>query len=586
MTGKVSRANHRRRRLDQLMVVATLGLAIPFIAIAVRLATSTRHVFLSDDLALIDVNTRDAFHFRQQLGPWDRFGWRHPGASYFYLLAAVARAVGSGPRADFLGAVLINGLAALAIVWVIRRAAGRWPALWSALCIGLLAAIVTARTPVISGHVASEASVGALVSPWDPLIVVLPLVLFATLCTVGVLGSWNYIVGASLVGSFVVQTNIGTLPIVGTLFLVTLSARLLPWDTWLLPNSASRGSSDRPDHIQRKGVANRWWVIVGLLTLLVMWLPTIVEQATNQPGNLTLIWRFFVSHSQPHSLSRGLDSIGAIDSAPAFALSHPFRAAGGSLIHSLSALTIVVVVAAVGVTVGVIRHCHLGVFLAVGSLLGIVVSVVSATRVVGPIDNYLIYWELGIPILAILAVGISALDEDVTAHHLARSDITPSNGTDGSDTGPALASPVNTRHTGSPWRALLVVAFSFMVAVLMVDVTRLPPMSRASDNTVEAAWRLVAPALHGTRGVIEVGLGNGTSFWAFNTMAGLFDQLAISGYQPCVSPFWKTALGVRHLCQGNPQVTVLLDPRSLARTSIHGFIGYTSQYAVQVSRTH
>ncbi|HUY23647.1 MAG TPA: hypothetical protein VMV22_15045, partial [Acidimicrobiales bacterium] len=133
-------------------------------------------------MALTDVRVLDALRFNQLVGPYDRFGWNHPGPALFYLLSAVARVLGSGGRADFVGAALINGLSALGVVWVVRRRAGAWPALWAASCMGLLEIVLsTPWNPDVGASVAS---------PWDPYVVIFPLVLFGTLAAVGATGSW------------------------------------------------------------------------------------------------------------------------------------------------------------------------------------------------------------------------------------------------------------------------------------------------------------------------------------------------------------------------------------------------------------
>src|SRR5258708_3311895 len=95
------------------LAFAVLG--IPFGVILIRfLIASGQHIYLPDDLALIDLHTREALRWRQQLGVFDHNNWNHPGPSYFYLLSLSYRVLGSGARAEYFGATLINALAALA----------------------------------------------------------------------------------------------------------------------------------------------------------------------------------------------------------------------------------------------------------------------------------------------------------------------------------------------------------------------------------------------------------------------------------------------------------------------------------------
>ena len=114
-------------------------LAIPFAIILVRFLVSGSHVYLPDDLAVIDLNTRRALHWRQELGPFDRYGWSHPGPAYFYLLSIAYRLIGSGAQAQFIGATAINALASFGVVWVVKRRVGPAAAVWAAVCVGYLA---------------------------------------------------------------------------------------------------------------------------------------------------------------------------------------------------------------------------------------------------------------------------------------------------------------------------------------------------------------------------------------------------------------------------------------------------------------
>lgn len=128
-----------------MTAVAFAVVTVPFALALIRLlATSGRHVYLADDLALIDLHTRRALQWKQQLGVFDHNGWNHPGPTYFYLLSLVYRLLGSGARALYVGATAIDLLAALGCLAVVRRRTGSrrapcgppsgsasWPPCWS-----------------------------------------------------------------------------------------------------------------------------------------------------------------------------------------------------------------------------------------------------------------------------------------------------------------------------------------------------------------------------------------------------------------------------------------------------------------------
>ena len=194
--------------------------AIPFaVAVARLLAAPTAHLTLPDDLALIDLHTRRALVWKQQLGVFDHNNWNHPGPTYFYLLSLAYRVLGLGgpgavrgcdaaqragrggvrggrPPADDTGPGAVGGAGGL------RRSASGWPA----------------AGPAATTY--SEAVLGALVSPWNPTVVIFPLLLLLSAVRRGRRPVGPVLVGALLVGSFVVQTDISTLPVAVALVVV------------------------------------------------------------------------------------------------------------------------------------------------------------------------------------------------------------------------------------------------------------------------------------------------------------------------------------------------------------------------------
>ncbi|HTZ08663.1 MAG TPA: hypothetical protein VMB72_06315, partial [Acidimicrobiales bacterium] len=63
------------------------SVVVPYGIELTRLLVSSGPVYPTGDLALVDLAVRSATRFQQVLGPYDRFGWHHPGPAYFYLLA-------------------------------------------------------------------------------------------------------------------------------------------------------------------------------------------------------------------------------------------------------------------------------------------------------------------------------------------------------------------------------------------------------------------------------------------------------------------------------------------------------------------
>ncbi len=227
--------------------------AVPFAVAIVRLlASPSAHLTLPDDLALIDLHTRRALVWKQQLGVFDHNNWNHPGPAYFYLQSVVYRVFGWGARSLFLGATLLNAVAALCCVGVVRRRATPARALWAAIWICVLASVLAASGTASTTY--SESVLGALVSPWNPVVVIFPLLLLILLCAGAVDRSGPSLVGALLVGSYVVQTDISTLPVVAVVVAVAGAV-------WLV--TAVRDRAGRPlerDTNRRAGGPGRcWW---------------------------------------------------------------------------------------------------------------------------------------------------------------------------------------------------------------------------------------------------------------------------------------------------------------------------------------
>jgi hypothetical protein len=115
-------------------VVPLLLVVAPFVvALARVLATAGQPIHLPDDLALIQLHTRDAMAFHQAVGPFDRYGWSHPGPAYFYLQAIVGWLFGPGSWGAAGGAFTVGSfvvqtdVSALPIIVVTAAVAlGAW----------------------------------------------------------------------------------------------------------------------------------------------------------------------------------------------------------------------------------------------------------------------------------------------------------------------------------------------------------------------------------------------------------------------------------------------------------------------------
>ena len=397
---------HRRGETTDLVppprwmtVLAFTVVIIPFGIILARLAFASGHVYLPDDLALIDLHTRRALLWKQQLGVFDHNGWNHPGPTYFYLLSLVYRVFGSGAKAMFFGATLINALAALACVGVVRRRATPARALWAAIWVCALASLLATVGPGSITY--SEGAPGGLVSPWNPMVVIFPLLLFLLLCAAAFDRSPLSMVGALLVGSFIVQTNISALALVVATFVVALVVEVV---TVVTDRRGGRASGITPSR-------RAWgWGIAGAVAFVLMWLPPVIQQLTNSPGNLTLIYRFFTAAHPVPSLAASVRSVVSVYGVLLVGPSEVMSSYLGHTPHHVGlAITATVVSLAVGVgvtVVGIRQRNRFAVGLGGLSLVGFVAMVFAVSRVVGDVYGYLVVWAIAVPFAALIGAGM------------------------------------------------------------------------------------------------------------------------------------------------------------------------------------
>src|SRR3954453_3313489 len=157
------------RRAGWILAAVVLG---PFVAFPAGALVTAIHS--GGDVALTEISVRDVGGAHTPLfGVYSRYGWHHPGPLLFYVLAVPYRLLGTDGSALAGGAVLVNALAVGGSAWVLWRR-GRL----GGLVVGGLVLAVLLHS--LGGTV--------LPTPWNPLITILPLLLF-------VLAVWSVVCG-------------------------------------------------------------------------------------------------------------------------------------------------------------------------------------------------------------------------------------------------------------------------------------------------------------------------------------------------------------------------------------------------------
>ncbi len=561
-----------------LTVLAFVIVAVPFAWAIVALLTSSDHLTLPDDLALIDLHTRRALGWHQQLGVFDHNNWNHPGPAYFYLQSFAYRLFGSSPRALFVGAALWNGLAAVACVAVVRRRTTPTRAVWTSLWVCALAMVLAIGGTAATTY--SESVLGALVSPWNPMVVLFPLLLLVLLCASALDRSGPSLAGAVLVATYVAQADISVGPLAFTL----VGAAGLCWLITLVADRRGAGreeevatgvtvSATAADPFEASG---HWHATTGMWRRVIVaaalggtvlaWVPPLVEQVTNHPGNVTLIVQFFNAGHPGQPLHAALwafasgASVLVLGPAEVMGslLGNPPAHAGVAVAVSLATVVVATAAAFAGLRARARFAGGLGVLVLVGCLA----SVVALTHVIGFIFGYLAIWVVVLPTAACIAIGLVPLPEAVARRFA----------------GTARAITVS--------RIVLSALGVGAGVALMIHVLAIPPLSRASDPHVGQLADLVEPYLlsGGRVAVGDAGAGTAeTQLLDTEEFIGLVNQLERDGYQPTVNAFWKSQFGPGYLSDTTEPRVISLSTWTPRSHDLRGYVGQVGDMAVTVT---
>jgi hypothetical protein len=253
-----------------------VGLAVlPLILPASRIVDGMRSAAPASDFALLELSAGEALRGTQLLGPYSRFGWRHPGPAYFYLQAPLYGVSGASSASLPVGVLILNWAALLGIVACLRRWVDQAAVPIFALALFLLYGLYLGP--------------GFLYNIWNPAVTILPLGLFLILCAGLASGRTMVLPLVAGLGSFLVQTHVGYLPCVaaGTLTSGALWLRLRWRD----------GTAATSPYLA---------IMLTVATLAAFWTMPLVEQLTRDTGNMSLILRFFSGDSDRHTWSEAL----------------------------------------------------------------------------------------------------------------------------------------------------------------------------------------------------------------------------------------------------------------------------------------
>jgi hypothetical protein len=201
-----SRANDWGRVLRWSIAIV---LFLPFVVLLIQQLTE-----LSDrrlpccDYSALELGTRAFLRGEQLTGMYSREGWRHPGPITFAWSSLARILPGNGFAEHQVAAVAVHMAALAMVVWAFRKR------LTSTAFMVAIAALVAFVWRFDIDHFRE---------PWNPFTAMswamLAVVLAAGFATSG---GWAWLTGFVVIGSFAVQTHVGTAPLVVIASLVVL----------------------------------------------------------------------------------------------------------------------------------------------------------------------------------------------------------------------------------------------------------------------------------------------------------------------------------------------------------------------------
>lgn len=234
-------------------VVAIVGNMLPILASFVRLGLD--HWVPAGDLAVMELSVRDVGTRATPLvGAWSRFGWRHPGPLPFYLLAGPYRLAAGHPWGLEAGALLINAVAIVGTLILLREHGAR------AVLVGGIGLLLL-QFGLTDNFLRNE---------WNVYLAAFPFVLLLVAAWTSYGGSTAAIAGVPIAATFVMQAHAGYLAI---------SAPAVA--LWVL--AVRRGW-------QRREV--RRATITATSVAVILWLPVALDALLNNGGNAGRIVRW------------------------------------------------------------------------------------------------------------------------------------------------------------------------------------------------------------------------------------------------------------------------------------------------------
>jgi hypothetical protein len=275
-----------RRKRTLTVIGLTAVVAAPLVIALGALARPHWYPLL--DLAQTEMRVRDVGGRHSPLvglvGRINAYGvdGSHPGPISFWALAPIYRLLGSTAYSLLVGAVVLNITAIGLSLWVALRQGGTRLALVVAAIMALLLHVFGTST---------------LTEPWNPYMPVLwwfltVLAVWAVLCD-----DLPMLPVAVFAASFCMQTHVSYLGLIGGLVLLMLGALVV------------RIVQLRHDRAALRRLLA--WTAAAVALGVVLWIPPLIDQLINDPGNAAIIIKNFREpDTDPLGVSRAAEAVG------------------------------------------------------------------------------------------------------------------------------------------------------------------------------------------------------------------------------------------------------------------------------------
>lgn len=366
-------AEERTRARSRWLPAAWVSLAaLPYVVSAIRAAG--RDITFGADFALSMMLTSDAFDGDLLLGAYSRMQWSHPGPAWYYAMAPGYELLGSDGAA-FVSSFLFVQAAMAALVVLAAGRARPW-------------AQPLAAAVILGYGLAMPETL--LVTPWNPFALLLPTALFLVCVARAVAGSLPAVAASAAVGTFLVQTHVGTAPLVVGLTGLALLA-------WAFTRTTVTTSA--------------WWQTGAATAVTVLaWLPPVWQQlrAPDGQGNLAQLVHYFTSGDEAatagYSWWDGAVIIGRVQAVPLLGWTGGDQLIPVDEVPATAPLLCALVIGATALLgwAGWRKRRPWTLALAVTAFAAELIAVFSATSISGDAYDYLVLWATTVPFVVIL----------------------------------------------------------------------------------------------------------------------------------------------------------------------------------------